>query len=300
MPELSPNIVDQMLASCQAGAAEAAAALSRAFDAQFKITVGDPGNISPAGLPKELNAPGLALVFSIGDSGVAFVLPESTGLLPEWYTAPDPTGQSKLATLAQELGANFLPAEYLPGNHKVAGVDNLANVLTQCELVEGAAMIPLVLISSAERQGTAWLIWPVTKPQAALTVGAAKQKSTSAFGASTPVEFDNSSALPPPADVVQRRNGKRQLPPYTRSLLRVAIPLVVTLAEKKQKLSRIIELGPGQIIQFDKSCEEALTLEMGNCKIAAGEVVKVGDKFGLRITSIVPPGERFVPVRPNK
>ena len=40
-----------------------------------------------------------------------------------------------------------------------------------------------------------------------------------------------------------------------------------------------------------------LDLEAGDCKIAYGEAVKVGDKFGLRIATIVPPEERFVPVR---
>ena len=83
------------------------------------------------------------------------------------------------------------------------------------------------------------------------------------------------------------------LPPYTRSLLRIKVPVVVTLAEKRQKLSRIIELGPGSIIQFDKSCEEMLDLEVGNQAVASGEAVKVGDKFGLRITAMVMPDERF-------
>ena len=86
------------------------------------------------------------------------------------------------------------------------------------------------------------------------------------------------------------------LPPYTRSLLRIKVPVVVTLAEKRQKLSRIIELGPGSIIQFDKSCEEMLDLEVGNQAVACGEAVKVGDKFGLRITAMVLPDERFSPV----
>jgi flagellar motor switch/type III secretory pathway protein FliN len=86
------------------------------------------------------------------------------------------------------------------------------------------------------------------------------------------------------------------LPPYTRSLLRIKVPVVATLAEKRQPLGRVVELSPGTIIQFDKSCEEMLELSVGNRKIAAGEAVKVGDKFGLRITSMIPPGERFRPL----
>lgn len=85
----------------------------------------------------------------------------------------------------------------------------------------------------------------------------------------------------------------RDLPYYTRSLLRISVPIVVTLARKKQSLGRILELGPGAIIQFDKSCEEMLELDVGRRPVATGEAVKVGDKFGLRITSIVLPGERF-------
>lgn len=90
--------------------------------------------------------------------------------------------------------------------------------------------------------------------------------------------------------------ARRELPPYTRSLLRIKVPVVVTLAEKRQPLAKIVEISPGTILQFDKSCEEMLELEIGNRLIAAGEAVKVGDKFGLRITSITPPEERFKPV----
>ena len=86
------------------------------------------------------------------------------------------------------------------------------------------------------------------------------------------------------------------LPPYTRSLLRIEVPVVVTLAEKRQKLSRIVELGPGSIIQFDKSCRAMLDLEVGNRTVACGQAVKVGDKFGLQITAMLPPDERFSPV----
>ena len=90
------------------------------------------------------------------------------------------------------------------------------------------------------------------------------------------------------------------MPPYTRSLLQITVPVVVTLAEKRQPLGRIIEFGPGSIIQFDKSCEEMLDLSVGNHRIACGEAVKVGDKFGLRITSITLPQERFYGVREGK
>ena len=87
------------------------------------------------------------------------------------------------------------------------------------------------------------------------------------------------------------------LPSYAKSLLRIRVPVIVTLAAKKQPIGRIVELGPGSIIQFDKSCEEMLEMHVNDQLVAEGEAVKVGDKFGIRLTSLVVPGERFKPVR---
>ncbi len=91
-----------------------------------------------------------------------------------------------------------------------------------------------------------------------------------------------------------------KLPPYTRSLLRIKVPAVVTLAEKRQTLGSIIELAPGSIIQFDKSCGGMLDLEVGNQVVARGEAVKVGDTLGLRITAMAPPDERASSVTGNE
>ena len=102
----------------------------------------------------------------------------------------------------------------------------------------------------------------------------------------------------PPAN--RADGGTEGLPVYTRSLLRIRVPVVVTLARKRQPLERIVELGPGAMIQFDKSCEEMLELAVGDRTIAVGEAVKVGDKFGLRIHSMILPDERFQAVTPKK
>jgi flagellar motor switch protein FliN len=303
MSELSPNIASEVLAACQAGASEAAAALSRTLGAELKLTVGEPGTLAENTLPEELNAPGLVVVLKIGANGVLFILPESTGLLPDWYAAPDPTGQSKLTTLAQELGMCFLPDAYMPESYKTIRANNLADSIRSAKLVDSAAMIPLAISKSDDKQGIALLIWPVTNPDA---IDAAespkpegkKQEASLQAEASSKPQPNVQSASQPKSESSPWQTGKREFPPYTRSLLRVRVPVTVTLAEKKQTLGRILEIGPGQILQFDKSCEEALDMQVSNCKIASGEAVKVGDKFGLRIVSIVPPEERFVPVRP--
>ena len=90
-----------------------------------------------------------------------------------------------------------------------------------------------------------------------------------------------------------------QLPAYSRSLLRIQVPVVATLAATRQPVSRVLELAPGTILHFNKPCDEPLSLHVGSCEVAVGETVKVGEKFGLRISSMVLPQERFEPVRPK-
>jgi flagellar motor switch/type III secretory pathway protein FliN len=97
-------------------------------------------------------------------------------------------------------------------------------------------------------------------------------------------------------ELAQRLAG---LPPYSRSLLRIQVPVVVTLASTTQPVSRVLDLAPGTILHFNKPCDEPLTLNVGRCEVAVGETVKIGDKFGIRVTSMVMPQEKFEPVKPS-
>src|SRR5437016_4610000 len=76
-------------------------------------------------------------------------------------------------------------------------------------------------------------------------------------------EAVDDAPLPPPVS----RRSLESLPPYARSLLRIKVPVVVTLARKKQPISKIVEIGPGTILQFSKSCEQLLELEVNGQEI---------------------------------
>jgi flagellar motor switch protein FliN len=78
-----------------------------------------------------------------------------------------------------------------------------------------------------------------------------------------------------------------RLPVYARGLMQIRVPVCVTLASQRKSIQEIIELGPGSIVKFDKTCDEPLQLCVGERPIAEGEVVKVGDKFGLKISGLV-------------
>ena len=71
-----------------------------------------------------------------------------------------------------------------------------------------------------------------------------------------------------------------------KRILRISVPVIVNLAERKLTLAEVLRLGMGAIIEFSKSSDEMLTLLVNNKPIAVGEAVKVGENFGLRITQI--------------
>ena len=81
-----------------------------------------------------------------------------------------------------------------------------------------------------------------------------------------------------PQTTAESASTETELPPYTRNLLRIRVPVMVTLARKKQPVKSIVELVPGAIIQFNKSCEEMLDMHVGDQNVAQGEAVKVGDR----------------------
>ncbi len=69
-------------------------------------------------------------------------------------------------------------------------------------------------------------------------------------------------------------------------ILRLEVPVIVKLAERKLAMSEVMRLGVGAIIEFGKSSDEPLELMINNKTIGVGETVKVGENFGLRITQI--------------
>jgi flagellar motor switch protein FliN len=69
-------------------------------------------------------------------------------------------------------------------------------------------------------------------------------------------------------------------------ILRLEVPLIVKLAERKVPLAEVLRFGLGGIVEFSKSSDEPLELLVNNKVIALGETVKVGENFGLRITRI--------------
>ena len=74
--------------------------------------------------------------------------------------------------------------------------------------------------------------------------------------------------------------------PEIRRILQVQVPIIVRLADKIMPLGEIMQLQPGAIIEFSKVIGEDLDLMINNKCIGGGQAVKVGEKFGLKVTKI--------------
>ena len=81
---------------------------------------------------------------------------------------------------------------------------------------------------------------------------------------------------------------------YWKSLLKIQAPVAVTLARRSMPLEKLVNLMPGKILQFEKSCDAPLTLEIDDQPIADCEVVKSGDRFGVKLTGVIDKPEAWV------
>jgi flagellar motor switch protein FliN/FliY len=285
MSELTPEIASQVLAACRAGAVEAESALGRALGGEFAITVGESSVYTAGAASVGFDGPGLAFLWNFGDVGMAGVLPAASGLVPDWCATPDEADASKLATLAQELGALVAPPGLLAVDSKARHVESLADTLARARVAPEAALAAIDL-KCAGKTGQLSLIWPLEAPEELLpvvvSIPAASQPAASPFaGLDQPTKVGDLSALPK----------------YSRSLLKIRVPVSVQLATKKELVQEVIALAPGSIIKFEKGCEELLQMVVGEHFVAEGEAVKIGEKFGFRVTSMLLPPEHFVPVK---
>ena len=70
-------------------------------------------------------------------------------------------------------------------------------------------------------------------------------------------------------------------------LLGVQLEVSVVIGRAKQKIKDVLDLGQGSIIELDRQTGSPAEIVVNGQLIAYGDVVVVGDNFGIRITEIV-------------
>jgi flagellar motor switch protein FliN/FliY len=76
------------------------------------------------------------------------------------------------------------------------------------------------------------------------------------------------------------------MPADLGAILNLEVPLIVVLGERRMRVSEVMGLAAGAIIELPKKADEELSLLVNNKAIGTGLAVKVGENFGLRITYV--------------
>jgi len=69
-------------------------------------------------------------------------------------------------------------------------------------------------------------------------------------------------------------------------ILDLELPIVIRLGKTEMTLQEIVRLGPGSIIELNKSVEEPVELLVNNKTIATGEIVVVEGNFAFRVSEV--------------
>ncbi|MDX2199995.1 MAG: FliM/FliN family flagellar motor switch protein [Phycisphaerae bacterium] len=102
-----------------------------------------------------------------------------------------------------------------------------------------------------------------------------------------------SAAPPRPQPAAASTGGPTETVSDVSRLMRLRVSVIVQLARRPLPVSKIRSLSVGAIIEFDRPVETWLDLLIRNHRIGAGEAVKVGENFGLRVLEIAPKRERI-------
>jgi flagellar motor switch protein FliN/FliY len=93
---------------------------------------------------------------------------------------------------------------------------------------------------------------------------------------------------PPPGDpgAGARAAGAASLD----TLLDVSMPVVIEIGRTHMTVQEVLQLGAGSVIQLDRIVGEPVDIFISDRKLAQGEVVVVGEHFGVRITRVLRQG----------
>ena len=77
------------------------------------------------------------------------------------------------------------------------------------------------------------------------------------------------------------------------TLLDVSLPVTIEFGRTTMTIQEVLDLGNGSVIELSRMVGEPVDIFVSDRKLAEGEVVVVGEHFGVRITRILSGTEPF-------
>ena len=82
-----------------------------------------------------------------------------------------------------------------------------------------------------------------------------------------------------------------------RILENIEVNLTVEVGSAELKIRDLLRLNEGSVIELDRLAGDPLDILANGTMIAKGEVVMVGERFGIRFVEIVDPQKRIESVK---
>lgn len=101
------------------------------------------------------------------------------------------------------------------------------------------------------------------------------------------------SNLPRPGATVTTEHEDLRATPNFDLLAAVPLRVSVEVGSASLPLATLLTLGEGSVVELDRATTDLLDIFANGTLLARGEVVKVGENYGIRIVEIVAPEHRL-------
>ena len=90
---------------------------------------------------------------------------------------------------------------------------------------------------------------------------------------------------------IENEAAQRQINPEV--LQNISVTLSIEVGRAMIKIRDLMRLTQGSVVELDRIAGEPLDLLVNNTVVAQGEIVLVNDRYGVRLTRVVPSSERL-------
>lgn len=76
-------------------------------------------------------------------------------------------------------------------------------------------------------------------------------------------------------------------------VLDIPVQLSMELGRARIAIGELLKLDQGSVVELERSVDEPMDIFVNGTLVARGEAVVVDEKFGVRLTDVISPMERF-------
>ena len=106
-----------------------------------------------------------------------------------------------------------------------------------------------------------------------------------------PETADNQTADQQEA-AAQNAGGSKASAENLRVLENIEVQMTVEVGKTEIRIRDLLRLNEGSVVELDRLAGDPLDILVNGTMIAKGEIVMVGERFGVRFTEIVDPEKR--------